>query len=401
MVNGVGGVDVAEVRKLFPATEQWTYMNVAVRGLLSTRLREAVDAYIDSHQDGSWEKHAELAMIERTRESFARLINAEADEIAFTKNASEGLNVFAASLPWEAGDNVVFCPELEHPNNVYPWLNLKRRLGVEVRAVEPEEGKIPAERIGELLDEKTRLVTVPTVSFSPGFITELAPIAKRCRELGAFFLVDAAQSIGVEHTDVKAMNVDGLAVATQKGMLAFYGSGFLYCRRERAEKIEPVYLARFGVAMDEDAHETSMGVEKLEYANAARRFDLGNYNYLGATAAEASMALIHELGTPAIEAYVRGLAFRLVEGMLGLGLPVAGGPPGSHIGHIVAVGTSGGGRHYTADDPRMNSLHDYLIENGVKFAIRRGILRFSLHVYNNADDVDRVLRLTRQWLAKE
>ena len=88
MTEDDGSIDSTEVRKLFPATDQWTYMNVAVRGLLSTRVREAVDAYIDSHQFGSWEKQAEFAMIERTRESFAKLINADPDEIAFTKNAS-------------------------------------------------------------------------------------------------------------------------------------------------------------------------------------------------------------------------------------------------------------------------------------------------------------------------
>jgi cysteine desulfurase/selenocysteine lyase len=396
----VDDIDGSAVRKLFPATEQLTYMNVAVRGLLSTRVREAVNTYIDSHQFGSWEKQAEFEMIERTRESFANLINAHPDEIAFTKNASEGLSTIAASLPWAAGDNVVYCPQLEHPNNVYPWLNLQKRLGVEIRGVEPDEGRLPAERLAECMDENTRLVTVPTVSFSPGFVTDISPIARRSRELGTFFLVDAAQSIGVEHTDVKAMGVDGLAVATQKAMMAFYGAGFLYCRREWAERIQPVYLARFGVALDADRHETAMDVNQLEYARGARRFDLGNYNYLGATAAEASMALIHELGTAAIGKYVKELASRLIDGMLELGLPVAGGSPGPHIGHIVAVGTSGGGRHYTADDPRMNSLHDYLLKHDVKLAIRRGILRFSLHVYNNTDDVDRVLQLTREWVRK-
>ncbi len=392
--------EITAARELFPGTGLWTYMNVAVRGLLSTRVRAAVDAYIDGHMYGAWDKQAELALIERTRESFARLINAHADEVAFTKNASEGLSAIAASLPWKPGDNVVFCPELEHPNNVYPWLNLNKRLGVHVRTVEPEDGSIPADRIVALMNENTRLVTVPTVSFSPGFITELAPIAERCRELGSFFLVDAAQSVGVEHTDVTTMGVDGLAVATQKGMLAFYGMGFLYCRRDWAERIQPAYLARFGVALDADAHETAMDIDQLEYGRGARRFDLGNYNYLGATAAEASLELLHELETPSIERYVARLAHRLIEGMLELGLPVAGGSPGPHIGHIVAVGKSGGGRHYTADDPRMNSLHDYLTEHGVKLAIRRGILRFSLHLYNNDDDVDRVLALTREWLGQ-
>ena len=401
MTDRVGSTNQSEVRKLFPATEQWTYMNVAVRGLLPTRLREAVNTYIDGHQFGNWQKEAEFTMIERTRGSFAKLVNAEPDEIAFTKNTSDGLSTIAASLPWEAGDNIVYCPELEHPNNVYPWVNLHKRLGVEIRAVEPDDGRVPAERFEELMDDRTRLVTVQTVSFSPGFITDVAPIAKRCRELGTFFLVDAAQSIGVVHTDVKAMGVDGLAVGTQKAMMGFYGAGFLYCRSEWAEKIQPVYLARFGVALDADRHETAMDLERLEYARGARRFDLGNYNFIGVTAVEASMELVHELGTPAIEKYVKGLAYRLAEGMLELGLPVAGGPPGPRIGHIVAVGQSGGGRHYTADDPRMNSLHDYLIANNVRLAIRRGILRFSLHVYNNSDDVDRVLQLTKEWLAKQ
>ena len=295
MANGVVGLDVDAVRRLFPATRQRTYMNVAERGLLSTLVREAVDTYIDSHQLGSWEKHSELAMVEHTRTSFGKLINAEPDEIAFTKNASEGLGTIAAALPWEKGDNVVFCPDLEHPNNVFPWLNLERRLGVEVRKVAPEGGKVPADQIAEIMDERTRLVTVPTVSFTPGFVTELEPIANRSRELGTFFMVDAAQSIGVEHTDVKDMGVDGLAVATQKGMMAFYGTGFLYCRREWAERLEPVYLARFGVAANEEELEFALKADNLQYATAARRFDPGNYNCLGATAAEASLQLIHKL----------------------------------------------------------------------------------------------------------
>lgn len=389
---------VSDARRLFSGAERSTYMNVGVRGLLSTVVREAVEKYLDEHEQGAWDKQEMLATVERARESFARLINAEADEIAFTKNASEGLNAIAASLPWESGDNVVLCPELEHPNNVYPWLNLERRVGIDVRTVEPEEGHVPSERIVVAIDERTRLVTVPTVSFSPGFVTNLAPIREACRQRGTFLLVDAAQSLGVMQTDVRTLGVDALAVATQKGLLAFYGTGFLYCRREWAERLQPAYLARFGVALGADAHETAMDREKLELAPAARRFDLGNYNYLGATAVEASLRLLHELGVENIEAHVRTLSGQLVSGMLELGLPVAGGPAGPHLAHIVAVGTSGGGRHYTADDPKMNDLFRHLSDNGVKLSIRRGILRFSMHVYNNAEDADRVLELTREWI---
>ena len=123
---------VAEAWREFPATEQLTYMDVAARGVISRAVRAVLDAHLDGRMLGSAEKEEYFALVERTRGHFAQLINAHADEVALTKNVSEGLNTVAAGLPWQAGDNVVLCPELEHPNNVYCWLNLRRR-GVEVR----------------------------------------------------------------------------------------------------------------------------------------------------------------------------------------------------------------------------------------------------------------------------
>jgi cysteine desulfurase/selenocysteine lyase len=388
---------IATARELFPGAKRWTYMDVSLRGLLANPVRQAVDRFLDQHQSGEWYKQDLLDTAERARQLFAKLTNAHPDEIALTKNASEGLNAIATALPWEAGDNVVLCSELEHPNNVYPWLNLERRFGIEVRNLEPKQGHIPVDEFVAAIDGRTRLVTVPTVTFSPGFVTELGPISRACREQDAFFLVDAAQSIGLIETDVHGLGLDGLATGTQKGLLAFYGSGYMYCRREWAERIQPVYLARYGVALGGDAHETAMDRSNLTFAKGARRFDLGNYNYIGATAVAASIELLLDIGITNIERHVRALSRRLASGIRDIGLDVAGGDPGPHLGHIVAVGKSGGGRHYTAEDPAMNSLHEHLSANDVRLAIRRGVLRFSLHVYNTEDDVDRVLQLTRDW----
>jgi cysteine sulfinate desulfinase/cysteine desulfurase-like protein len=74
---------------------------------------------------------------------------------------------------------------------------------------------------------------------------------------------------------------------------------------------------------------------------------------------------------------------------------------GSYLWHFSAGWTCSGGLHDTADDPRMNDLYRYLTENGVVLAIRRGVLRFSMTCYNNTDDVDRVLELTRSWLKQQ
>ena len=101
--------------------------------------------------------------------------------------------------------------------------------------------------------------------------------------------------------------------------------------------------------------------------------------------------------TRRIEPYVQGLTHALARGFLDLGLPVAGGEPGAHVTKIVTVGAMSAD-HYGTGDERYNRLYEHLVANRVKLSIRRGLLRFSLHVYNNMDDVERVLGLTREFL---
>lgn len=383
-------------RSEFPALERWTYMDVAGRGVLSRQVRAALDAHLDDRMlHGATSKERLFALVERARGRFAQLIGATPDEITYTKNISEGLNMIATAVHWHRGDNVILCPELEHPNNVYAWLNLQR-YGVEVRMVAPRDGLVPVGDMIERMDTRTRVVTVSTVTFAPGFRTDVEKLGKACRERDVLLLVDAAQSVGVLHTDVEASNIDALAVSTQKGLLALYGMGYLYCRREWADRLHPAYLARFGVDLG-DAHEASIGGFDFKLAAGARRFDLGNYNFLATAAVDTSMAQLLEWGTRNIERHVVGLARALAHGFVELGLTVAGGEPGPQLAHIVTVGQLSA-NHYGTEDERYNRLYEHLGANGVKLSIRRGMLRFSLHVYNSMEDVQRVLELTRAFL---
>jgi selenocysteine lyase/cysteine desulfurase len=387
---------IAAARANYPALERWTYMDVAGRCILSRATRAAIDAQVDERMMNGADKEKFFQLIERTRGKFAQLINAEPDEIAYTKNISEGLNMIATAFDWKRGDNVVVCGDLEHPNNVYCWLNM-RRYGLEMKSVKPRDGQIPVDAMIKAIDGRTRVVTASTVTFAPGFRTDVDALGRACRERGVLFLVDAAQSCGVLHTDVRKSNIDALAVSTQKGLLGLYGMGFLYCRREWAEKLQPAYLARFGVDLGAGAHEASMGTEDFKLMPAARRFDLGNYNFVGAAAVDASLTELLALGTPQIERYVTGLGHALAQGLLDLGLPVSGGKPGPLVGTLVTIGSMSAD-HYGTSDERINGLYAHLTENRVKLSIRRGVLRFSLHLYNNMDDVERVLELTREFL---
>lgn len=384
-----------DIRALFPGADEQVYLDISARALVPEPVRAAIADHLRMRMLRGGDKDAMRAVVEETRSSFAGLIGARTDEIAITKNVSEGLNLFGTSLPWEADDNVVLCPALEHPNNIYPWQNLARLRGIEVRTVASVDGHVPVEAMAAAMDERTRLVTIPSVSFAPGFVTDVKGIAAAARRVGAVTLVDAAQSVGALRTDVEELGIDALAVATQKCLLAEYGFGFLYVRRELADTLVPVHLARFGVALG--AHETEYVDDELRYALGALRFDIGNYNYLGAAAAGAALELLAEWQVDRIEAFVRQKAAFLADKLLDLGLPVAGGRPGPHLAHIVCVGKSGGGRHYGVDDPAMKSLYVHLRAAGIRLAIRSGVLRFSVGVYNNEDDVGRVVAAAREW----
>ncbi len=148
IIDSLGGVPgraaVTEAWRGFPGVEGKTHMDVAARGLMPRSTRDALAAHLDEFAAGEVDKHGYFDMIERVRGRFARSINAAAEEIAFTKNITEGLNIVAASLDWKPGDNLVLCPEIEHPANFYPWLNLQR-LGVELRMVAARDGLVPVD----------------------------------------------------------------------------------------------------------------------------------------------------------------------------------------------------------------------------------------------------------------
>ena len=391
---------ISTARSHFPALERWTYMDVAGRSVLSREVRAAIDAHLDDRMyNGATNKEHFFDLIENGRSRFAELINADPDEVTYAKNISEGLNIVATGLDWRAGDNVVLCPELEHPNNVYPWLNLRDRYGIEVRMVPARDGHITVEDLVKHIDARTRVVTLSEVTFAPGFRLDIDAVGRACRERDVLLLVDGAQSIGFVHTDVRASNIDAIAASTQKGLLALYGMGFVYIRREWAERMRPVYLARFGVDLGADAHEASIGSYDYELAAGARRFDVGNYNFVATAAANKSMEQLLGWGTRNIETHLAHLSHTLARGFIELGLPVAGGPPGRHLAQIVTVGVMSA-NHYGTGDERYNRLYAHLVENRVKLSVRRGMLRFSLHVYNNMDDVERVLELTREFLKR-
>ncbi len=391
---GLGNdMDWAAIRARFPATKHWTCLGIASTAILSNAAKEAAEEVVRAHWTGDNIDKTLKPKLGEVRARFAKLINASADEIAVTKNVTEGLNSVAHAIDWQPGDNLVLCLDLEHPNNIYLWLALGKR-GVELRIVPSKNDAIDAEAMVDAIDEHTRIVTVSTITFTPGFRCDLAVIGEAARAAGALFLVDGVQSCGVIDTDVERYKIDALATSTSKGLLGLAGLGFLYVAEPWIERMEPAYLGRFGIKRGE-GHYSEFEGHDYELSPNTQRFEGGNYNWSGVAAVHASLAELLAVGPARIEERVVELAGLLATGLAALGLPVTVPPDGTRRSHIVTIGTLGAGDTETTNDPRLDRMARALVEGGVRFTIRKGLLRFGLHYYNDETDIERVLEIVK------
>lgn len=379
-------------RLRFPGALIQSYIDVASRGLMPGHAPRLAHDHLMDRVHGRADKKAYFATVERARAGIARLIAAQPDEIAITKNISDGLNMVANAIDWRAGDEVFLCSGVEHPSNIYVWRNLEN-LGVKVRDFPAVEGEFPTEAVIEALAgrHRVRVVTVSATSFVPGLRADLARLGAACRAAGARLVVDGAQSAGITHMDMSKLPVDALAMSTQKGLCSVYGMGFLYVRQDFAQTLSPRYLSRFGVDIPA-THEADYDAGPIRYQRGALRFDLGNYNFLAATLAADTLDLLNGLGTECIDRHVTALATRLAEQLREAGAPVRAAAPGRRA-NIVCIESKQGATPVA-------HLQQHLKQHDVQAALRRNVLRFSFHFYNNAGDAAAAAEACGSWLAK-
>jgi len=380
---------IAAARQRFPGALTQAYFDVASRGLVPGDAPDRAHTHLQQRVLGTADKYAYFGLVEKARAGFAQLVGAATDEIAITKNISDGLNMIAASMEWQPGEEVFLCSAVEHPNNIYVWRNLEGQQ-VTVRDFPAVEGLFPTDAVIEALQgsHRARVVTVSAISFKPGFRADLDRLGAACKSAGVRLVVDGAQSVGITHLDLARTPIDAFSVSTQKGLCSLYGMGFLYVRREFAESLTPRYLARFGVDIDA-THEADYDRGPIKYQAAAQRFNLGNYNFLAALLVGDTLDLLNGVGTQAIDAHTTRLAGALSAGLRDLGAPVARAPDALRANMVCIE---------SRDADAAVRLQQHLLAHKVQAAVRRNALRFSLHLYNTQADVDAALEASRSWL---
>ncbi len=386
-------------RQGFPVFREKTYISICDKMILHDDVRAAVDVFLDHLARATANRKDHEVRVLTARQKFARLMNVPVETIGTARNVSDGVNTVAWAMPMAEGDNVIVAVDAEHPNNIYPWLRQRRR-GIELRVIDiMPDGALDIDAMIDAIDRRTRLMTCASVTFAPGHRTDIERLGAACRAKDVFLLVDGVQSAGILHHDLLSEPIDGFATSTSKGLLGLYGFGFLYVSAKWMDRLEPAYLSRPAVAHTDDDHST-MGALDYTLQPDARRFDVGSFNIAGAYAVDASLDLLLDLGTRAIEARVLSLAAALKDGMTAAGLEPA--VPIQHPGHshIVTFGRLNAGGHGFSTDPRIGPVAKRLAERNVAHTIRRGQLRFGIHGYNDESDIETAVACVRELTAE-
>ena len=367
----------ARIRHRFPIFDRLVYINSCSQGALSDAVREAYARYLaDWDEHGApWEYWVE--QLEAARRSVAGLINASEDEVAVTTSVSAGVSALASGLGFETGRDKVVVSDFEFPTIGQIWHAQERRGARVVHVPAEPDATIPLERFDAAIDEETALVAITHVCFRNGSRIDVAGVTELAHERGAVVLLDAYQSVGSIPVDVRALECDFLAAGVLKYLLGSAGLGFLYCRRDLVEQIQPTATGWFA-----DRNIFEMDIHDYSPAPTARRFEAGTPPIPAIYAGIAGIELMQEIGIEETEAHVRELNELLLSGLDELGARVVTPRAAEQRGALVCVASSD-----------VDQLVGALAEGGVVTSSRDDNLRISAHSYNTAEDVTTVLGL--------
>lgn len=328
---------------------------------------------------------------ENARKTVQRFIHAACpEEIIFTRNATESMNLVAYSYGMtnlKAGDEILVSI-LEHHSNILPWQMVSRATGAKLVFLECEpDGTIPKEKMDEAFSEHTRLVAVTQVSNVLGCVNDIPELVKRARACGAVILMDAAQSAPHMPIDVQKLDVDFVAFSGHK-MLAPMGIGVLYGKQELLEKMPPFLTGG-------EMIETVSRYDAV-YAELPHKFEAGTVNAGGAVGLAAAIDYLESYGMDTLHAVEQELTAYLFRGM-------------NAIPHVHVLGSQREDNHtgivsFTVDQVHPHDISEVLSSDGMD--IRAGhhcaqplhdhlgihsTARASLMFYNTKEEIDRFL----------
>ncbi|BCI53111.1 cysteine desulfurase [Mycolicibacterium litorale] len=405
MTTAASRLDVTGIRADFPILQrvmrggqQLAYLD---SGATSQRPLQVLDAERDflTTSYGAVHRGAHQLMEESTdayedgRGAIAAFVGADTDELVFTKNATEALNLVAYVLGDERFEghavrpgDVIVTTELEHHANLIPWQELARRTGATLKWYSvTEDGRIDLDSLQ--LDERVKVVAFTHHSNVTGAVAPVGELVSRAKAVGALTVLDACQSVPHQPIDFHALGVDYAAFSGHK-MLGPNGIGVLYGRRELLAEMPPFLT---GGSMIE-----TVTMEGATYAPAPQRFEAGTPMTSQVVGLAAAACYLSTIGMAEVEAHEAELVAAALDGLSGIdGVRIVG--PRSTVDRGSPVS-------FVVDGVHAHDVGQVLDDDGVAVRVghhcawplhrRFGITataRASFAVYNTLDEVERLV----------
>jgi selenocysteine lyase/cysteine desulfurase len=366
-----------EIRKLFPIHEHCTFLNNAGVSPPSTHVLEALEAYHREHALYGFHKAA-LGFKDtgtEIKQILAEFLQCSPSCIALTHNTSEGMNIVAQGFPWKRGDCVLGL-DLEYPANVYPWWNLEKR-GVRHLRLKPTHSAEDLTELKNNMDDQVRMVAVSAVDWCSGYVLDLADLGEFCRDRDVLLVVDMAQALGVIPLNPEAFGIAAMAGSGWKWLMGPVGLGVFYCHPTLMEKLELVYVG------------TDTVVESHKYLDYrfepkpdASRFEFSTPNVNDWIYLLAAVRLLRQIGLENVRKRILSLNAYLRDGLLKKGLHVRGSVEEQEQSGILS---------FWREDLDASEEARRLGGKDIFVAARNDAIRVSPHIYNNEEEMDRLL----------
>ena len=369
------------IRKDFPILERTLADGFPLVYLDSANTSQKPQCVIDTMVDHLERHNANVARamhqlgaeaseaFEDARDKVAAFIHAPSrDEVLFTKNASEALNLVANTLAWARGDwssgvgsvgagDEVVITEMEHHSNIVPWQLLTERTGATLRWFGlTDDGRLDLSNIDDLITERTKVVSLTWVSNMLGTINPVEDIARRAHEVGAIVVVDASQAapqLPIDLGVLAAAGVDFLAFTGHK-VVGPTGIGVLWGRRELLEQLPP-FLG--GGEMIE-----TVAMERSTFAGIPHKFEAGTPPIVEAVGLGAAVDYLRHVGMENIAAHERAITGYALEGLATV--------PGLRVMGPLDAALRGGAISFEIDGVHPHDVAQVLDSRGI--AVRAG-----------------------------
>ncbi|WP_405493872.1 SufS family cysteine desulfurase [Nocardia sp. NBC_00511] len=409
MTSTVGTLDVARIRADFPILSRTVrdgkplaYLDSGATSQRPLQVLDAEREFLLEHNAAVHRSAHQLAeeaneAYEAARAAIAAFVGVGADEIVYTKNATESLNVVAYAFsddrfPYRVGpgDEIVIT-ELEHHANLVPWQELARRTGATLKWYGiTDDGRIDLDSLE--LSSATKVVAFTHQSNVTGAVADVAELVRRAKEVGAIVVLDACQSVPHAAVNLRELGVDFAAFSGHK-MLGPSGVGILYGRRALLEDTPPFIT---GGSMIETVY-----MDHSTFAPPPQRFEAGSQMISQVVGLGAAVRYLGEIGMDAVAAHEHTLVSAALEGLGAIdGVRIIG--PTENVNR-------GGAVSFVVDGVHAHDVGQILDDQGV--AIRVGhhcawplhrhfgiaaTARASFALYNTIDEVDQLLAAVRK-----